>query len=182
MTKTLIVITGAPATGKTTLGRKISPELNIPYLCRDEIKEIMFDSLGWSTREWSRELGLTSFDLLYFFIEKIMQTNSSFIIETAFNAEYSNPQINSLCEKYGYTPVQIFCHCDNSIRKTRFHERFNYGNRHPGHVDHTMIMEDGDAPKFKLDLAGENLIEIDTTEPDKINWQQLILQIKIKLQ
>ncbi|MBT4071896.1 MAG: AAA family ATPase [Candidatus Magasanikbacteria bacterium] len=34
----LIIITGHPATGKTTLGRKLSKKLNIPFICRDDIK------------------------------------------------------------------------------------------------------------------------------------------------
>ncbi|WP_425432548.1 AAA family ATPase [Hydrococcus rivularis] len=42
----LILISGLPCTGKTTLARKIAQKLQLPLVCRDDIKESLFDSLG----------------------------------------------------------------------------------------------------------------------------------------
>ena len=48
MTKSLlIIINGAPCTGKTTLGRKLAKQLRLPFLSKDGIKEVLFDTLGW---------------------------------------------------------------------------------------------------------------------------------------
>ena len=47
MTKSLlIIINGAPCTGKTTLGRKLAKQLCLPFLSKDGIKEVLFDTLG----------------------------------------------------------------------------------------------------------------------------------------
>jgi shikimate kinase len=51
MTSSLIIISGLPCTGKTTLGRKLAQDLSLPLICRDSIKESLFDSLGYSDRE-----------------------------------------------------------------------------------------------------------------------------------
>lgn len=53
----LVIVLGAPGAGKTTLARRIAAEIGWPLLVRDDIKEILFDTLGWSDRQWSRKLG-----------------------------------------------------------------------------------------------------------------------------
>ena len=54
----LIVVTGAPCAGKTTLARRIAETFRLPLIAKDDIKESLFDSLGWKDREWSKQLGL----------------------------------------------------------------------------------------------------------------------------
>jgi dephospho-CoA kinase len=44
---TVILITGHPATGKTTLAHYLAQELGLPLLWRDGLKEKLADTLGW---------------------------------------------------------------------------------------------------------------------------------------
>lgn len=46
----VILVNGLPATGKTTLARRIATDLRLPLLAKDAIKETLFDTLGWSDR------------------------------------------------------------------------------------------------------------------------------------
>jgi glycosyltransferase involved in cell wall biosynthesis len=48
---TLVVVTGPPASGKTTLARVIARELGWPLLAKDDITETLFDALGTGDRE-----------------------------------------------------------------------------------------------------------------------------------
>lgn len=53
----LVVVTGMPAAGKTTLAKSLRRELCLPLIAREEIKERLYDTLGTGDIEWSNRLG-----------------------------------------------------------------------------------------------------------------------------
>jgi len=61
----VLIVTGPPASGKTTIGRPLARALALTFLSKDLFKESLFDSLGGSDREWSRRIGLASTQLLF---------------------------------------------------------------------------------------------------------------------
>ncbi|WP_010291748.1 AAA family ATPase [Clostridium senegalense] len=63
----MIIITGAPATGKTTLSNELAKKYGLPKINKDEIKELLFKSLEVKDSKWTTELGIASFELTYFF-------------------------------------------------------------------------------------------------------------------
>ncbi len=177
----LIIITGHPATGKTTLGRKLSEYLKIPVLCRDDIKESLFDSLGYDDREWSRKMGGASFDLLYQLTETMLKVNAPVIVETFFHGQIDRERFLKLKQKYDYLPIEINCKATENVRAKRFIERNENGNRHPGHVDHNnymnMSMGKLKEEKTSLDLGGK-FFEIDTTDFNNVDYDKLFSDIK----
>ena len=128
----LILISGLPATGKTTLGRKLSEYLKVPFLCRDDLKESLFDSLGYDDREWSRKIGGASFNLLYQLTEAMLKIGAPVIIETFFLVQIDRERFLNLKDKYNFLPIEINCKSRHSVRIERFKERNESGNRHPG--------------------------------------------------
>ena len=179
----LIVITGLPGTGKTTLGKKLAEEFHLPFICKDDIKEILFDGLGWQDREWSQKIGGSSYDLLYYITESLLKAEKSLIIETNFNPKFANRKILDLKEKYNFLPVQVRCIADGEILFERFKKRANSEERHPGHVDSENLNEwrptllQGKIEA--LDIGGD-FFDIDTSDFNKVNFNELVDAIKLK--
>lgn len=170
----VIIITGYPGAGKTTLGKRLSERFCIPFIGKDEIKEILFDSLGWSDTEWSMKLGSASYDLMFYFAKKIIESNKPFILETYFS-KISEKEINNLEKESNICPIQIVCSASPEIIIARVKNRVETGERHPGHVDHTRYDELIDKVKEKyepLDISGSSMI-VDTSNFDKIDYDKI---------
>lgn len=84
--KYVIIITGMPATGKTTNGIEIAKRLGIPFFSKDKIKEILFDAISnkEATYEDKRKIGVASYDILYHDTEVLMKAGCPFILESNF--------------------------------------------------------------------------------------------------
>ena len=98
----LIIVSGPPGAGKTTLAKRIAEELGLPLLARDDIKELLFDTLGWSDRQWSRKLGLASGRVLYHLLEELLKANQSLVVESNFRKEFASEELGALQRKYRF--------------------------------------------------------------------------------
>ena len=54
---TLIVVSGAPGTGKSTIAAALGAGLRFPVLSLDPIKEALADVLGLGGEDWSNQVG-----------------------------------------------------------------------------------------------------------------------------
>jgi predicted ABC-type ATPase len=170
----VIIITGYPGAGKTTLGKSLSERFDMPFVSKDEIKEILFDSLGWKDREWSMKLGATSYELMFYFAKKIVETNKPFILETYFS-QMSEKEIANLKNEFNIRPIQIVCSASSGIIFDRVKNRVDSGQRHPGHVDDMRYDELAEKTKKEYEplRIGGSLMIVDTSDFDKINYDEI---------
>ncbi len=163
------------------IGKQLAQRLALPFISKDSIKELIFDGLGWQDREWSKKVGLASYDLFYYFAEVLLKAGGSFILESNFKPQFDNPKIQALKEKYSFQVTQIICKAEGRVLFERFKARAESGNRHPGHVDtlnykefeNSLLTDDAEP----LSIEGK-IIEVDTNDFGKINIDQIVNQIK----
>ncbi len=177
----LIIISGPPASGKTALGQRLADVLHLPFVNRDAIKESLFDSLGWSDREWSKKLGIASYDLLYYFVRVQLKAGVSQIVESNFDAKYSSGEFLALKQHYNFRPFQIQCFTEGEALLERSRRRAISGERHPGHVEQDL--QDELKPLLlkgrlePLEIGGP-LYWLHTTDFEKIDYAALLSAIQ----
>jgi predicted kinase len=154
----VVVVTGLPGAGKTTLARSLAVSLGLPLIARDTIKEAMGEVLGPVDGARSRELGGASYEVLFAVAAEVPGT---VIIESNFG-ERSVPTILALAAA---PPVQVFCDCPVDVAV----ERYNHRPRHQVHHTPQVTREGllGMGPTNPLPLGGE-LLRVDTSAPVEV--------------
>ncbi len=166
MNPTLVIVSGAPASGKTTLCKQMVSELGFPLMSKDMIKEDLFDLLGWTDREWSKKLGVFSIQLLFAWVDRNLANRQSCIVDSNFKIEWDLDQFLKFQTDYSARLINIHCTADKETLMKRFERRANNGQRHPGHCDSNNLEEFRDITNQPwLPVLGnkDDILEVDST-------------------
>lgn len=135
MNSKILIITGAPATGKTSIMKLISDQSGVIAISKDEIKETLFDNFIDISLETSKKLGIASFHTVFLLLEKFAKKNISIIIEANFRPEFDEDLVNEIVKKYNVNVMQILCEASSETILKRLQKRKESGERHEGHFD-----------------------------------------------
>jgi predicted kinase len=155
-----VVVAGIPGSGKTTLARSLAPELGVPLLSKDTIKEALFDALGTDDLEWSQRLGGASHRVL----RALAAEAGAAVLESHFHRGVAEADLESL----GKPMVQVYCRCPIDVAVARYRARAASPDRHPGHLpqhqaDEVIASWSTVEPEpLALDAP---LVEVSTVEP-----------------
>ena len=93
---TVVVVTGSPGSGKTTLAHKLSKEMGCPAICRDEIKEGYVLTQNKSHDELSKDVN-TKISAIFFDLMNIyLRSGVTIVIEAAFQHNVWAPRLNEI--------------------------------------------------------------------------------------
>jgi predicted kinase len=167
MQNTLIVITGHPGSGKTTLAKNLANKYGIVYVSKDALKERIFDGLGSSDKEWSLKVSGVSHRIMDDIVRQELRAGHSVIVESNFKPSPDSERFSALINEANAACVQILCTASGEELFKRWNERIKNGSRHEGHIEAISlddIRRDLSLPYEPLQLPGR-LITIDTTNP-----------------
>jgi|ERR1041384_729086 hypothetical protein len=126
-----LIVTGIPASGKSTIARLLAERLGLEMWDKDDILEDLFDKQGIGDSYWRSLLSRAADDILQ---ERARQSESSVIVSwwhhPGSKLESGTP-IEWLSELRGKS-IEVNCICDPAIAVERFKSRI----RHSGHLDH----------------------------------------------
>lgn len=119
----LVVVSGLPASGKTTVGTLLSQRLSMPLIDKDTILETLFDSLGCPDRDERSRLSRASDEVLY----ALAAMSPAAVVVNWWDRALAPARLRDI----GSSVVEVFCDCPAEVAASRFIAR----SRHPGHHD-----------------------------------------------
>ena len=129
----VIVLTGMPATGKSTICKALAEHFGYPVVEKDAIKEELFDTVGFTCYAQKRALDHAANAIVIHVVEQILKTNGSVIVDNNFD-DISGKRFTALMEKYTPKCACVFLHGDLDVLHERYTIRDNAHARHLGHV------------------------------------------------
>lgn len=152
-----VVVSGPPATGKSTLAPAVARGLHLPLVAKDTIKDALMCVLDVPDIEASRRLGRAAVAAM---LAVAAASPVGAVIESTF---YRSVAVDELARLPGGV-VELFCRCDADTARRRFHERA--GSRHAGHFDTLRTADELWNPELREPVAGGwPVLEVDTNEP-----------------
>ena len=96
----LIVLTGLPGTGKSTIAEAVARELKIPVFAKDWLEATLRRS-EFRTGDETKNLGFAAYELLTMLAERQLMLNQSVILDSVASMENIRAQWRELAKKYG---------------------------------------------------------------------------------
>jgi predicted kinase len=154
----LVVVTGPPGAGKTTIAAVLRERLRLPLIAKDTLKEVLADALEFDgDRTESRRLGIATFHVQFAVVRELLSCGVSLVIEGNFRPQWFD----------GLPPARITqVHVTAAPQMLRERLLARDAHRHRVHYDREAADEiaraaaDGDWGPLPL---GDALVEIETT-------------------
>lgn len=167
----LVLISGPPASGKTTLAAQLAPRLRLPLVAKDVIKESLADALGEYSLEWSRRIGGATWAVMFTLVERYLSDGASVIFEANFYPERQREWFTAL--GVGFVPFEVHCTADPRILRSRGTTR----ERHRIHHEAGDPYEIAVRTNGPLELDG-NVLRLDTTDGQPFDLDDICRRIE----
>lgn len=178
----LVLVTGAPATGKTTLATRLSGELAWPLLSRDRLKEILWDALPEGERNASRDLVLRAqWPLFHAVVAELLGAGVSVVAEGCVHSEWAPAELAPLVARA--RTVLIHCQAPRAESHRRFARRAARTPRHPGHDDAELALRLREQPDrwahFEQPARlGVPTLRVETTRGLNPEWENVVAFVR----
>ena len=159
---TLIVVSGPPGSGKTTLAHKLAAAIGCPAVCRDEIKEGMAHAEPGYVPAVGDEHAQRTLVAFFGTLELLLQHGVTTLAEAAFQDHVWTPRLEPFAATVNLRIVR--CSTDPATTKRRIAE---HAATRTAHTDDNMLdqVERGeDFATFRRVEIDAPTIDVDTTD------------------
>lgn len=193
----LIILSGLPASGKSTVARALQSSFPYPILEKDRIKECLFDTLGFQSHAEKRRLDAAAARILLQTAEVILVSGGSVILDNNFDTA-AGEALHTLQTRLAPRSVTLLLTADEDVLYKRYLDRDLSHTRHPGHAvsdrypplpgdpEVSPMEREGFAQRYlsrgmgRVNWGGP-VIRVDTTNLETLDQTALIAQVQSAL-
>ena len=167
MTPTVLVVSGPPGSGKTTLAAALSTHLGWPVVSRDAVKAGLVHARGLDVPPSAGgEVAQVAYELLYRFVGDHVAAGVSVIAENAFRCDRSGPEL--LAASVGARVRIVHASLDRAVAHERFAARAVDSVRRTAHPD-AWVLDRMASGEFRWELyeplaIGAPVLRVDTSD------------------
>lgn len=152
-----VIVSGPPASGKSTLAPQVASALALPLIAKDTIKDALISVLDVPDVDASRQLGRASVQAT---LAVAAQSPIGAVIESNFYRSVAAAELDALPGSV----IELFCRCSADVARDRYRSRA--GTRHVGHFDHDRTRDELWNDEVAEPVAGPwPVLEVDTNTP-----------------
>jgi len=135
--KKLLLIMGDLATGKSTFANILAKRYNTSVFCKDTIKEVLGDTIGFVNREENLKLSKATMELMLFMFSEFTKLEKGLILESNFHTTELE-RFHQIATENGYDVLTLVLRGDVEVLHKRYLNRMCNEKRHPVHLSTTL--------------------------------------------
>ncbi|CAI0961880.1 AAA family ATPase [Serratia quinivorans] len=164
--KTVILVNGIPASGKSTLARALAQHFGLPYLSLDGIKEPFMAQLDNVDRELNRRLGYAAYQAIWSMVAQAPQ-RCIYVIDAWYGFQ-PRELLRQYLREAGVTQVlEVWNQISAKLAAERYAARL--GQRSAGHPGAEYLPELRALAERAMPMAIGPVIRVDQTLPLEID-------------
>ena len=173
----LIIITGAPASGKSSIAEMVGRKLSIDVISKDGYKIELFEKYGFTNHAEKKKLSIRGEQMMNDSIRKHIEQNKDIIVDNNFK-DFDDVRKAIDDNMTIVKVICILCKADYDILAKRYNDRIQSGNRHlalytlnqypviEGVSEFHPIIDRDDVDRIEQNIKeqtfGDNVLEINT--------------------
>ena len=169
----VVLVSGPPGSGKTTLARPLAERLGFALLSKDDIKESLYTAMRGAPGdvEFSRSIGSAAMEVLW----SLAPHCPAVVLEANFRtkSDYEREKVAGLLAS-GSQIVEVYCRLPREEASRRFAERALEARHHPAHALAEMPPER--MAEYEEPFALSSVIEVDTQKA--VDVAELVARIE----
>ncbi|MFP5230499.1 MAG: AAA family ATPase [Acidobacteriota bacterium] len=173
----IVLISGPPASGKTTLARPIAERLGFALLTKDDIKESLYLAMNGTPGdvEFSRRIGGAAMEVLW----SLAPHCPHVVLEANFRTQspYEREKLATLLAIPNTRMLEVCCRLPREEASRRFAARARNQRHHPAHP--LAEMSPDRMMEYEEPFALSPVIEVDTQRP--VDLDTLVSQVVLLL-
>jgi predicted kinase len=163
---TLIVVSGPPGSGKTTLAHDVAGAIGCPAICRDEIKEGMVHASPGFVPGPGDPLTMRTLDTFFDVLRLLVSRGTTVVAEAAFQDRLWRPALEPLADLVSLRILR--CAVDADVAHARMTQRANENPLRKAHEDGHRLEDADDWRRSHASFVPISLpapaIDVDTTD------------------